>query len=39
MHEHDTDHRPDNPDKSMWLSLFGALVIIAVIIITNLTMG
>lgn len=38
MYERDTDHRPYNPDKSMWLSLFGSLVIITIVIITNLTM-
>lgn len=31
------DSRPNNPDKSMWLSLFGTLAIIAVVIITSLT--
>lgn len=36
---HKADSRPNNPDKSMWISLFGTLVIIAVVIITNLTMG
>lgn len=32
------DSRPNNPDKSMWISLFGVLVIIAGVILTNLTM-
>ena len=36
---HKADSRPNNPDKSMWISLFGALFIIAVVIITNLTMS
>ncbi len=36
MHEHDTDHRPYNPDKSMWLSLLGACIIIAGVIINDL---
>lgn len=35
---YDRDHRPYNPDKSMWFSLLAACVIIAGIIITNLTM-
>lgn len=36
---HRADSRPNNPDKSMWVSLFGALVIIAVVIVTKLAMG
>jgi hypothetical protein len=36
---HKADSRPNNPDKPMWISLFGTLFIIAVVIITNLTMS
>jgi len=35
---HKADSRLNNPDKSMWISFFGVLVIIAGVIITNLTM-
>ena len=36
---HKTDSRPTNPDKSMWISFFGSLIIIAAVITTSLAMG
>lgn len=36
---HRADSRPNNPDKSMWISLFGVLIIIAAVIIKDLTMS